>query len=351
MVGSYLAFFLWNGEFPGDGFNDRLFFLHVLIIPGLILGLITAHMGVLWHQKHTDFAGPGKSNDRIVGERLFPKYAMKSAGLFAMTFGLLAMLGGLAQINPVWLYGPYKPSDASTAAQPDWYIGFLEGALRLMPGWEFRGAGHDVAFNVFVPAVVLPGVLFTLLALYPFLEARVRQQNRVVHELDNPREHPVRTGLGAMALSFYFILLLGGGDDVLATTFNVSVDALRNGLRVALFVLPPIAYKLTASWCRGLMQDDDELVEEGIETGRLVMTRGGEYVETMRPLPYPQEPDLVEHDNRPRPQWLPPETTALVQQLNGTGSSSGRLPTVRHAVDLAGRAASRAADFFLKDSD
>ena len=355
VVGTYVAFFLWGGAFPGSGFNDRLFFLHVLIIPGVILALVTAHMGILWHQKHTDFPGPGKSNDQIVGERLFPVYAMKSAGLFATVFGMLALLGGLAQINPIWLYGPFRPDSASTAAQPDWYVGFLEGALRLMPAWEFRGAGHTIPFNVFIPAVALPGLLFTGMALYPFLEARFTRSKVIHHELDYPREHPVRTGIGAMALSFYFLLLLGGGDDVLATTFNMSVEGIRDGLRIAIFVVPPIAYKATASWCRGLMQDDDEMIEERIETGRLVFTSGGEYVETLTPLPYPEIPEWAPADERPPPSYMPP-AIASTSEGNGQYPPAGRhdqldgesAPSLRHAIGVAGRAV---GSFFLKPDD
>jgi ubiquinol-cytochrome c reductase cytochrome b subunit len=358
LIGTYVAFFLWGGDFPGTVFNDRLFFLHVLIIPGVIIALITAHMGILWHQKHTDFPGPGKNNDSIVGERLYPVYAMKSAGLFATVFGVLALLGGLAQINPIWLYGPFKPSEASTAAQPDWYVGFLEGALRLMPPWEFRGVGHDIPFNVFIPAVALPGLLFTAMALYPFLERRFTRSQAIHHQLSNPREHPVRTGIGAMALSFYFILLLAGGDDVLATTFNISIEALRNALRAALLLVPPIVYKLAASWCRGLMQDDDEEIEEGIETGRIILTSGGEYIEPVQPLAYPEVPEWTPHDERTPPSYVPP-AIASTSEGNGRFPPPGRngqpdgeaLPTLRHAIGVAGRAGRAVSSFFLKDED
>jgi ubiquinol-cytochrome c reductase cytochrome b subunit len=281
---------------------------------------------------------------------------MKSAGLFATVFGALALLGGLAQINPIWLYGPFKPSDASTAAQPDWYVGFLEGALRLMTPLEFRGAGHDIPLNVLIPAVLLPGLLFTAMAVYPFLERRFTRSNAVHHQLDNPREHPVRTGIGAMALSFYFLLLLAGGDDVLATTFNISVEGIRNALRAAIILVPPIVYKLTASWCRGVMQDDDEMIEEGIESGRIVMTSGGEYVEPERPLSYPEVPQWAPHDERPPPSYVPP-AIAQTSEGNGKAPPPGRkqaslpaesTPSLRQAIGAAGRAV---GGFFLKDDE
>jgi ubiquinol-cytochrome c reductase cytochrome b subunit len=256
----------------------------------LILALISAHMGILWHQKHTDFPGAGKSGRVIAGSRLFPKYAMKSAGFFLLVVGVLAALGGLAQINPVWLYGPYEPSDVSAASQPDWYVGWLDGSLRLMMPWEIRAFGQTIPLNLLLPGVVLPLLLFGLMAMYPALEARITGDRKAHDELDLPRDHPIRTAIGMSAFSFYFVLLLAGASDVLATTFDISLNHVVWGLRVALVAAPAVVFLLTANWCRGLMQDDDDLLLEGQPTGVILAQTQGEYVEVHVPLPVQPPP-------------------------------------------------------------
>src|SRR5262249_49702986 len=74
-----------------------------------------------------------------------------------------------AQINPIWLFGPYNPSGITAGSQPDFYMGPLEGALRIMPAWEWNVFGHTFAFNVFIPALVPLGVLFTAAAFWPWI--------------------------------------------------------------------------------------------------------------------------------------------------------------------------------------
>src|SRR3954447_551157 len=294
VIGTWLVYSVWGGEFPGEEIIPRLYLLHILVIPGLILALISAHMGILWHQKHTDFPGAGKNDRVIAGSRLFPKYAMKSAGFFTLVFGMVAALGGLAQINPVWLYGPYEPSDVSAGSQPDWYVGWLDGALRVMMPWEVRAFGQTIPLNLLLAGAVLPLLLFGLMAMYPSIEARVTGDRRSHNELDLPRDPPVRSGIGAAALAFYFTLLLAGGSDVLATTFGISLNAVVWGLRVLLFLGPAVAFLLTSNWCRGLMQDDDDLLLEGRATRAIQQRPVGEYVEVHTPLPVqpapPREP-------------------------------------------------------------
>lgn len=170
VVGTYLSFFAFGGQYPGDDIVSRLYPVHILLVPGLLLGLITVHILLVFALKHTQWPGPGRSGRNVVGLPFFPQYVAKSAGLFFTLFGLLAALGAVAQINPIWNYGPYRADVVSTGAQPDWYIGFLEGALRLMPGVETRLWGHTIMWNPLVTAVLLPGVLFMALYAYPFFE-------------------------------------------------------------------------------------------------------------------------------------------------------------------------------------
>ena len=285
VVGTWTAFLAFGGEYPGTAILDRLYSLHILLIPGLILGLITFHLALVWYNKHTQFAGPGRTETNVVGSRMYPSYAAKAGGFFFLVFGVLAAMGGLAQINPVWLYGPYNPSQVSAGSQPDWYVGFLDGSTRLMPNWELSGLGYTVPFNVLVPTVVLPGIIFTVMALYPWLEARFTGDRDYHNLLDRPRDVPVRTGIGAMSIAFYLVLMISGGNDVIAAIFHVSVNMTTYVGRVALFVLPPIVYFITVRWCLALQKADDELVHHGIESGTIRRLPSGEFIEETVALP------------------------------------------------------------------
>ncbi len=257
VVGEWLAALVFGGEFPGESTLSRFFVLHILVLPALIVGLLSVHLAILWRQKHTQFSGPGRTERNVVGSRLFPTYATKSVALFFAVFAVLALLGGLAQINPVWLYGPYRPAAVTTAAQPDWYVGWLEGALRLMPPWEIRMGGHTIA-NVFFPGVLLPGLTFVVLYAWPFLEAWwFRRRSGVVdlqdhNLLDRPRFHPWRTALGVGVLTFYAVLFVAGSQDVIASWLDLSVNAVTWVLRTLLLVLPVATGAIAFSWCRGL---------------------------------------------------------------------------------------------------
>jgi ubiquinol-cytochrome c reductase cytochrome b subunit len=238
-AGTWLAFLVFGGEFPANDVISRLYVMHIFLVPAALATLITVHLSLIWRQKHTQFPGPGRTETNVVGSRLWPTYAAKSVALFFVVGAVLGLLGGIAQINPVWLYGPFVPSAVSSPAQPDWYLGWLEGALRLFPNWEIRAFGHTVA-NPFFPAVLLPGITFLLLYLWPFLEARLTG-DRLHHELlDRPRDRPVRTGLGAAALTFYGVLFFAASNDVMAKLFHVSVTGVTWVFRVLVLVLPPV---------------------------------------------------------------------------------------------------------------
>jgi ubiquinol-cytochrome c reductase cytochrome b subunit len=258
LAGTWIAFLFFGGEFPNTEFITRFFVLHVLIVPALIIGLLTFHLAMVWRQKHTQFKGPGRSEGNIVGSRLWPQYAAKSAGLFLLVSAVLALLGGLAQINPVWLYGPYKATQAAAAtsgSQPDWYMGWVDGALRIMPAWEIRAFGHTIA-NPFFPGVLMPGITFGVLYAWPFLERRFTRDSQPHNLLDRPRDAPVRTALGAATLAFYGILLLAGGNDVLAGIFRIAPEDITLAFRVLIVVVPLVVFFVTRSVCRGLARDD-----------------------------------------------------------------------------------------------
>jgi ubiquinol-cytochrome c reductase cytochrome b subunit len=241
---------------------------------------------MVWTQKHTQFPGPSRTNDNVVGYPLLPVYMAKAGGFFFIVFGIIALIGGLVTVNPIWIFGPYTPDQVSAGTQPDWYIGWLDGALRLMPNWESVIAGFTISWNVFIPAVIIPGILFTGLALYPFLEAWATGDKREHNLLERPRNAPVRTGIGVAAIVFYGILWIGGGNDVIATAFNLSFNALSWTLRISLIILPPLAFLITKRICLGLQRKDRDKLLHGYESGRVLRLPHGEFVEVHQPLNY-----------------------------------------------------------------
>jgi ubiquinol-cytochrome c reductase cytochrome b subunit len=251
VIGNWAAFLLFGGEFPSDQIVSRLYGIHILMVPAAIAIVLGAHLAIMWHQKHTQFKIVGATEDNVVGSPLWPTYASKSVGLLFIVSAVLAALGGLAQINPIWLYGPFVTEKVSSASQPDWYMGWLEGALRLMPAWEFRGWGHTIP-NPFFPGVLLAGITFGALYAWPFLEARFTKDREPHNVLDRPRDRPVRTALGAATLSFYLVLFLAGATDVLAVYFGLSVNSIVFSFRVAVFVVPVIVAVMTHRVCREL---------------------------------------------------------------------------------------------------
>ncbi|WP_255951456.1 cytochrome bc1 complex cytochrome b subunit [Streptomyces odontomachi] len=269
VVGTYLGFFIWGGEFPGHILIPRLYIVHVLFVPGLLIALITVHLFLVVYLKHTHWAGRGRTNRNAVGSPMFPQFAARSSGLALVLSGVLALLAGLAQINPIWAYGPYRADQIATGSQPDWYVGFLEGALRLMPPWENTVVGHTLMWNVLLPAVVLPGLVFGLLFLYPLFEKWVTGDRTEHHLCDRPRDRPTRTAFGTAAVVGYAVLLAAGGNDIAAYSFRVSVNALTWIFRVALVVGPVLAFLVTKRLCLALQAHERRVLTEGEETGRI----------------------------------------------------------------------------------
>jgi quinol---cytochrome-c reductase cytochrome b subunit len=288
VVGTYLSFFIWRGSFPGHALIPRLYIVHVLFVPGLLIALIAVHLQLVIYLKHTQWPARGKTNRNVVGQPMFPQFTAKSTGLFMMVAGLLSVLGAVAQVNPIWLYGPYRSAQIATNAQPDWYVGFLEGALRIMPAWENNVAGHTVMWNVLIPAVILPALLFLVLYFYPFFEKWVTGDLMEHHLCDRPRDRPTRTGLGVAAIVFYGVLLMAGGNDVIAYSFRFSVNALTWIFRISVIIGPIIAFLATKRICLALQAHDRQLLEEGEETGKVSQDVSGGISESTRPIPVEQ---------------------------------------------------------------
>ena len=326
IVGTWIAFFVFGGEYPGGDIISRLYSAHILLVPGLILALVTVHLIMVWTQKHTQFPGPGRTNNNVVGYPLLPIYMAKAGGFFFIVFGIIALLSGLVNINPVWIFGPYTPDQVTAGTQPDWYIGWLDGALRLMPNIETVILGFTISWNVFIPAVVIPGILFTGLALYPFLEAWATGDKREHNLLDRPRNAPVRTGIGVMAIVFYGILWLAGGNDLMATTFNMSINAISWTLRILLIVGPPIAFIITKRTCLALQRRDREKLLHGYESGRILRLPHGEFIEVHQPL---NEKELAVISSKPDYPVLPAPQKA---DIDGVRNPNYRKDMLRHKI-------------------
>ncbi|MFG1821917.1 cytochrome bc complex cytochrome b subunit [Microbispora bryophytorum] len=283
IVGTYVSFFLFGGEYPGHDVISRFYSIHILLIPGILLALVSAHMILMWVQKHTQMPGKNRTDKNVVGAPFYPAFMIKSGAFFLFTFGVIALLGTFAQINPIWLFGPYTPADISAGSQPDWYMGFLEGALRLMPSWEINFLDHTVTFSVLIPALVPLGLVMTGLALYPFLEQWITGDRREHHIADRPRNNPHRTAIGISGMTFYGILWLLGANDEISANFHVDLYTTTWFGRFAIFIGPAIAYWITYRMCIGLQRKDAEVLSHGVESGVIKRMPNGQYIEVHTP--------------------------------------------------------------------
>jgi ubiquinol-cytochrome c reductase cytochrome b subunit len=285
VIGTWFSFLLFDGEFPGTSFIPRLYGIHILLVPGLILGLVTAHLMMVWYQKHTQFPGPGRTNENVVGYPLMPVYMAKAGGFFFVVFGTIVALAGVFQINPIWAYGPYIPDQVTAGSQPDWYVGFLDGALRLMPPIEITQFGHTLSLNLIIPAMVLAPVLLLLVAVYPWIERYATgKDDREHHLLDRPRNAATRTAIGAAMLTFYIVLMIGGGNDIIAYNFDLSFNTMIRVLQVLLFVGPVVAFIVAKRMALALQRKDRDLLLHGRETGRVLRLPSGEFLEIHEPV-------------------------------------------------------------------
>jgi ubiquinol-cytochrome c reductase cytochrome b subunit len=307
VIGTYLNFFIFGGEFPGDDMVPRFFTVHVLLIPGLILALVTAHLFLVVYHKHTQYRGPGRTEKNVVGYPLMPVYMAKAGGFFFVVFGVTALMGALLQINPVWLYGPYSPAEVTAGSQPDWYMGWLEGAVRIMPGFETSFWGITLSWNLIIPALLIPPAFVTLVALYPFIEEWITGDKREHHLLDRPRNQPTRTGIGAAFITFYGLLWIGGGNDLVATHFGVSLNNVTWFLRFAVFLGPVLAFWATRRIAIALQRSDRDRLLHGMETGIIVRSPDGEYTEKHAPISEYEAYSITAHE-RQTPYELGPET-------------------------------------------
>jgi ubiquinol-cytochrome c reductase cytochrome b subunit len=250
VIGQWLAFLLLGGTVPSPATLPRFYSLHIFLVPALIAALIGVHVAIIWRQKHTNYPGPRRTDHTIVGSRLWPSYTAKSLGLFLILFGAIAAMGGLLQIDPIWAYGPSDPTAIMPGAQPDWYLGWIEGAMRLFPGLNLRR--RYLVPDVFFPAVLLPSMIFVGLYLYPFFDKLVYidRSRRDHNVLRLPYEQPFHTAFGCGVFMFLLVLFFGGSDDVIAVITGTSVSAIRAILRALTLAAPPVTFAVVYLLCR-----------------------------------------------------------------------------------------------------
>lgn len=284
IAGAWISYLLFGDEFPGTDIIPRLYVLHILLLPAILIALIGAHMVLLIVNKHTQFAAPGRTNDNVVGAPIMPVFAAKAGGFFFLVFGVIVLIASLFTINPIWNYGPYDPSPVSAGTQPDWYIGFADGALRLIPPHlESVILGYTFSWNILIPLVGLL-VFLAVVAAYPFLEAWVTGDRREHHIADRPRNAPTRTAIGAAGVTFYAGLWAAASSDIIATHFRLTIEGVIFALQMVTVFGPIVAYFVTKRVCLALMRKDREIALHGFESGRIVRLPGGEYIEVHEQL-------------------------------------------------------------------
>ena len=296
IVGTYLSMLLFGGEFPGTDIIPRLFTIHILLVPAAILALIGIHLVMVVLHKHTQYPGPGRTERNVVGFPVLPVYTAKAGGFFFLVFGIITLISATTSINAVWVYGPYDPSPVSAGSQPDWYMLWTDGGLRLMPGWEFTIFGYVISLNMLIPFAVY-GALLGFLALYPFLEAWVTGDDREHHVLDLPYNTPVRTGLGVAWIMVYLILALAATNDLIAIALDLSINDLTWAFRIGIFVVPVLAFYVTKRLCLSVQRHRRDLALHGEESSRIVRTETGNMIEIHTPLNEYERWVLVQHDD------------------------------------------------------
>ncbi|MFC9440020.1 cytochrome bc complex cytochrome b subunit [Nocardia sp. NPDC057030] len=283
IIGTWLHWLMFGGDYPGTIIIPRLFIAHVLLFPGIMLALIAAHVALVWYQKHTQFPGPGRTENNVVGARIVPVFSLDQGSFFAFTLGIVAIMGGLLQINPIWNMGPYNPSQISAGSQPDFYMMWTDGMMRLIPPWEIYLGRYTVPAPVW--GALIMGLVFTVLITYPWIEKRLTGDRYVNHNLlQRPRDVPVRTAIGAMSIAFYVVLTLSCVNDIVAYKFNVSLNATTWTGRIGILLVPPLAYFVAYRICLGLQRGDREVLAHGVETGVVRRLPNGEYIELHQPL-------------------------------------------------------------------
>jgi ubiquinol-cytochrome c reductase cytochrome b subunit len=323
VVGTWISYLLFGGEFPGTKLVALFYSVHILLLPAILVAALGAHLLLMIVNKHTQFAGPGRTNDNVVGVPIMPIFAAKAGGFFFVVFGVIVLIASFFTINPIWVYGPYDPSPISAGTQPDWYIGFADGMLRLIPpGWEVVWFNHTYSFNIIVITVVLIAFL-GIVATYPFVEAWITGDKREHHIAERPRNAPTRTAIGAAGVTFYAVLWAAASSDLMATHFKITLEGVIHVLQVLFFLGPVLAFFITKRVCLGLQKKDREIALHGFESGRIVRLPGGEYIEVHEQLDDYERWRLVSY-NEYTPLMIRPDANGRISGAQRTRAALSR---------------------------
>lgn len=324
VIGTWISYLLFGGEFPGTTVVGMFYSLHILLLPAILVAIVGIHVIMVFVNKHTQYAGPGRTNDNVVGVPVMPVFAAKAGGFFFIVFGVIVLVAANVTINPIWNYGPYDPSPVSAGTQPDWYIGFADGALRLVPpGWELEILGFTLSLNILVPLAVLP-IFLGLVALYPFFEAWVTGDKRHHNIADRPRNAPMRTAIGAAGVTFYAVLWAAASSDLIATHFKLTIEGVTHVLQALVFVGPVVAFIVAKRICIALQKKDREIALHGFESGRIVRLPGGEYVEVHQPLSEYERWRLVSYEDY-KPLMVRPDKRGRISVIQRVRAGVSRL--------------------------
>jgi ubiquinol-cytochrome c reductase cytochrome b subunit len=310
IIGTWASTLLFGGEFPGQ-IIEHLYPIHVVIIPVILVGLLALRIRAGYVHGPAQSARPGHTEDNVVGVPVLPNAATRAVGLFFIVTGLLVAIASTVTVSPVWLYGPSAAGEASAGSQPDWYTGFLDGALRLVPpGWGFVWLGHTWALDILIPLVVVTIFLLGIL-LYPFVERWISGDGREHNLLERPRHTATRTAIGVAGLTFYGALWGAGSADLVATQFSLSLESVLAFYQVMVILGPLIAFTVTRRICLALQRKDSEILLHGYETGRVVRLPGGEYIEVYQDVD-PSERWRLDNPGDYRPILLRPDAMGRI---------------------------------------
>jgi ubiquinol-cytochrome c reductase cytochrome b subunit len=275
LIGGPLGLLIFGAPFPGkDLFESRMYIAHVFLIPALLAVLIGTHLALVAARHHTQFRRHAHQTERrLRGVPLFPGQAPRSLALMFGVTALLFLLGGLVQVNPIWQWGPFEPWIGTNGAQPDWYLGWLIGALRLMPNFDLVIGHVTLVPNPFWGGAGFPLLVLAVLAAFPWIERRLRREHLAHNLLDRPRDSPNRTAFGVAFLGWIFLIFVFGAADRVYVLFGITYETQLNIFRIAIWVLPPLAFFITRRFCRELLQS------ERIEAEREKAEREAEQVE------------------------------------------------------------------------
>lgn len=170
--------------------------------------------------------------------------------------GILFLLGGLVQINPIWQWGPFEPWLGTNGAQPDWYLGWLIGALRLMPSFDVTIGHFTVIPNPFWGGALFPLVVLGVLLAIPWAERRLTGDHTVHNLADRPRDAPGRTAFGVAFLSWVFLIFVFGAGDRIFVLWGLAYNTQLTIFRIGIWVLPLALFFLVRRLCRDLQGAD-----------------------------------------------------------------------------------------------